>query len=235
VRDFFLFYIILNEIVIFFSIYCYNSQLTSTKPDTRIASITGNLEFPNLSNVESISIDGATVTFMPDLTLFAKQFPKFEKLSVIRSGLKYVERKQLAKIPQLRILRLYNNLIEHLPENVFSDLVQLKELWLASNKITVLPPKLLWNLPNLFNFWVERNSIERIPRDFFKNNLEMHELAIYDNKITRIEVDLTLLRKLSVLNLNNNSCISEGWCSYCNTFKLREIQQKINRNCTGKA
>jgi Leucine-rich repeat (LRR) protein len=186
-----------------------------------------------LSEVESVSIENTSVTFIPDFTLVTKQLPKFKELWITDSGLKYVERRQLAKMPQLTQLSLYFNHIEHLPEDAFNDLVNLEELYVSYNHIKVLPPKLLWNLPKLKQFGASDNQIELIPRDFFKTNRQLEDLWIQDNKITRIEADFTLLPKLGFLNLKRNTCISEGLCNPCNIEKLRQIQQEINRNCTG--
>jgi Leucine-rich repeat (LRR) protein len=213
-----------------------STQLTSIIPDTRIASITGNSDYPNLSDVDTFSINEARVTFIPDFTLVARQFPKFKRLIINSSGLKYVERKQLAKIPQITKLDLARNVIELLPIDAFSDLVNLETLSVAANRIKVLPPKLLWNLPKLKEFFAWSNQIELIPRDFFKNNRELENLWISDSKVTRIEVDFTLLPNLELLNLNNNDCTSERFCSYCkDSFpygrELSEVQQDINRNC----
>jgi Leucine-rich repeat (LRR) protein len=222
--------------VFFFSPHqCFNNRLTSIVPDTRIARITGNLDYRFLSDVELIFMNKATMTFMPDFTLFVKQFPKFNRIFFSDCGLKYVERRQLAKIPQLTFISFLNNLIERVPEDAFSDLVKLEELWVSSNKIRVLPPKLLWNLPKLRRFGADKNQIELIPRDFFKNNRELKTFWINDNKITRIEVDLTLLPKLTILYMMRNSCLSDEFCDPCSIDQLREIQEKINRNCTGRA
>jgi Leucine-rich repeat (LRR) protein len=170
------------------------------------------------------------VTFIPDFTLFAKQFPKFKELWILRCGLKYVERRQLAKISHLTLLSLDDNQIVSLPEDAFNDLVNLEKLAVASNQIKVLPPKMLWNLPKLKVFEAAGNQIELIPRDFFKNNRELKNIRIDGNKITRIEVDFTLLPKVIILYLIANSCINAG-CIPCNIEKLRVIQQKINRSC----
>jgi Leucine-rich repeat (LRR) protein len=174
------------------------------------------------------------VTFIPDLTLFAKQFPKFKELIINYCGLKYVERRQLAKIPQLTDLSVAGNQIEDLPEDVFDNLVNLETLDISDNQIKVLPPKLLWNLPKLKEFGASDNQIELIPQDFFKNNKELESIWIKDNKITQIEVDFTLLPKLSVLYLVENKCINEA-CYPCEIERLRQIQEKINRNCAGIA
>jgi Leucine-rich repeat (LRR) protein len=211
---------------------CFSTQLTSITPNTRITAITGNFDYPNLSKVATVWIENATMTFFPDLTLVTRQIPKFKQLEIERSGLKHVERRQLAKMPQLTFLSVVSNQIEHLPEDVFSDLVNLEILVVGNNQIKMLLPKLLWNLPKLKSFGASGNQIELIPRDFFKNNRELEQVSINSNKITRIEVDFTLLPKLSVLYLDNNTCISEK-CYRCSTYQLRQIQQEINRNCPG--
>jgi Leucine-rich repeat (LRR) protein len=192
------------------------------------------LDFSDLSDVVTVYIKDAKVTFFPDFTLVTEQFPKFKQLWIQHSGLKYVERRQLASMPQLTFLSLDRNHIEDLPEDAFSDLVNLEELYVSFNQIKVLPPKLLWNLPKLEVFDASRNQIELIPRDFFITNRELEYLFIYRNKITRIEVDFTLLPKVIILDLSANSCINET-CYSCDIEKLREIQQEINRNCTGIA
>jgi Leucine-rich repeat (LRR) protein len=211
---------------------CWSHQLTWSTPDKRIKAITGNLDYPNLSDVESVYIYDERVTFIPDFLLVTEQFPKFKLLGIENSGLKYVERRQLASLTQLTYLELTYNGIRYLPEDVFSDLVNLERLYVSYNHIKVLPPKLLWNLPKLKIFSADSNRIELIPRDFFKNNRELEGIGIDDNKITRIEVDFTLLPKLNYLNLETNTCINEV-CYECNIEKLTQIQQNINANCTG--
>jgi Leucine-rich repeat (LRR) protein len=187
-----------------------------------------------VADVEIVSIYDATVTFIPDFTLVTRQYPKFKRLWIKHSGLKYVERRQLAKLPQLTGLSLARNPTELLPEDAFNDLVNLEYLSVSDNQIKVLPPKLLWNLPKLKIFGASKNQIELIPRDFFKTNRELKDFWIYNNKITRIEVDLTLLPKLNLLYLYNNTCINQ-YCDPCDIGKLRQIQQEIDRNCTGIA
>jgi hypothetical protein len=214
---------------------CSSTKLISTTPDTRIASITGNFDYPFWSDVGTVYISDAKVTFIPDFALVTRYFINFNELWIFRSGLKYVERRQLAKIPQLTVLVVADNLIEYISEDSFSDLVNLEILLASDNNIKVLPPKLLWNLPKLKHFAVDRNHIELIPRDFFKNNKELGDLWINDNQITRFEADFTFLLKLKYFDLERNSCFSMA-CNPCNiTTNLIDFQQDINRNCTGSA
>jgi Leucine-rich repeat (LRR) protein len=184
-----------------------------------------------MPQVEAISIGTAKVTFIPDFTVVSRQLPRFNDLTIVKSGLRYVERRQLAKIPQLMYLDIGDNIIESLPEDVFNDLVNLESLHVVRNKIKVLPPKLLSNMPKLKDFRASRNQIELIPRDFFKNNRDLKTIWINDNKIRRIEVSFMSLPKLNSLDLNKNSCVTDGSCNECNNNQLREIQQKIDRNC----
>jgi Leucine-rich repeat (LRR) protein len=184
-----------------------------------------------LSDVQSLTISDAKMTFMPDFSLVTRQFPQLKQLYISNSGLKYVERKQLASFHQLTQLVLVENLIEHLAEDVFNDLVNLESLYVVYCKIRELPPKLLWKLPKLKTFRAARNRIELIPRDFFKYNRELESFEIAGNRITRIEVNLTLLPKLKSLDLTDNDCITEENCYDCDMRQLREIQEKINFNC----
>jgi Leucine-rich repeat (LRR) protein len=213
---------------------CISTELTSTTANTRITSIIDNTGNPSLSDVERVEIKYATVIFIPDFKLVTKQLPKFNKLIINYSDLKFVERRQMASMPQLTDLSVAGNQIEDLPEDVFDDLVNLDTLDISDNQIKVLPPKLLWNMPKLKEFVARNNQIELIPRDFFKNNRELKHVWIDFNIITQIEVDFTLLPKLSVLNLSRNTCISKD-CFPCNIDLVRQFQQEINRNCAGIA
>jgi len=55
----------------------------------------------------------------------------------------------LTGLPSLRRLRLQNNLLQQLPEEVMGDLVTLEHLSLQKNHLSFIPPKLFNNLKHL--------------------------------------------------------------------------------------
>ncbi|KAL7016094.1 hypothetical protein ACKWTF_016810 [Chironomus riparius] len=109
--------------------------------------------------------------------------PNFVQLLIVVSGLKYIERTKLAKMPQLKVLNFYGNHIEHFDEDVFNDLRNLEMLAFVHNKIKVLPSKLLWNLNNLKEILSFYNPIEAIPANFFKNNKKLEKFLMKSRKM----------------------------------------------------
>ncbi|KAG5667426.1 hypothetical protein PVAND_015406 [Polypedilum vanderplanki] len=214
---------------------CFNNKLKSTQQNTQISSITGSLNDQNVSKLRTVNIVSAEVTYIPDFTAVNRKFPKFDQLYIVLSGLKFVERKQLAKMPLLTLLNFFGNEIEFLPEDAFDDLKNLKILAFVQNKIKVLPPKLLWNLPKLVELWAYENPYEIIPRRFFKNNKEVVKLWMGYNKIKKIEVNFKALPKLDVLDLRENDCINLQTCISCGAENFNDIQEKIDRDCNQDA
>lgn len=203
----------------------------SIEPNVQISSIDGSFtDGKTFNDVDTINIKQAKVTYVPDFTAANQKFPNFRKLYIVLSGLKYIERSKLAKMPQLEVLNFYGNEIEYFNEDVFNDLKNLEVLAFVKNNIKVLPQKLLWNLINLKEIWSYENPIEAIPIRFFKSNGKLEKAWMGYSKIKKIDVNFKALPLLNLLDLSKNECISELACSTC-SLTIEAMQDKIDSQC----
>jgi Leucine-rich repeat (LRR) protein len=70
----------------------------------------------------------------------------------------------------LRRLQMQNNLIQHLPEEVLSDLEALEQLSLRKNHLSFIPPQLFSNLKHLKHLDLTNNWISSVHVLIFKIN-----------------------------------------------------------------
>lgn len=200
-------------------------------PNVKISSIKGSFEDGNTyTDVDTINIKQAKVTYIPDFTSANHKFQNFRKLYIVLSGLKFIERTKLGKMPQLRILNFYGNEIEHFDEDIFNDLRNLEIVAFVKNKIKVLPQKLIWNLINLKEIWTYENPIEAIPIRFFKSNKKLVNAWMGYSKIKRIDVNFKAFPNLKLLDLRQNECINEMFCNTC-SLSIEDMQDKIDKQC----
>ena len=209
--------------------------LTSDSPKLRISSI--ERSFTNgksYNDVDTFIIRRGNITYIPDLTIINRMMPNFVQLLIVDSGLNYIERSKLAKMPQLKVLNFYGNKIEYFDEDFFNDLKNLVMLAFVHNKIKTLPSKLLWKLNNLNEFLSFYNPIEAIPANFFKNNKKLVKMLMQFSKIKKINVNFKSLPNLDFVDLRKNECINDQVCRSC-TLSIEYLQQKIDKQCGPKS
>lgn len=211
---------------------CFSEfSLQSTTPNVRISNIEGSFtDGKNYSDVNTIIIKAAKVTYIPDMTAANNKFPNFQKLFIVLCGLKHVERSKLSKMTQLKTLNFYGNEIEYFSSDVFDDLKNLEILAFVNNKIKVLPSRLLWNLVNLKEIWSYTNPIEAIPIRFFANNKNLEKAWMGYSKIKKIGVNFKALPNLNLLDLRENTCIDEQGCTNC-AKSIEKVQDIIDEKC----
>ncbi|KAJ1470428.1 hypothetical protein T484DRAFT_1847822, partial [Baffinella frigidus] len=98
----------------------------------------------------------------------------------------------------IRVLKLTDNQIEHLPAAV-GDLVQLRELQLDRNHLRELPDE-LFTLENLRD-----NQIEHLPAAVGDlRGVQLRELQLDRNHLRKLPDELFTLENLRILSLNYN-------------------------------
>lgn len=182
--------------------------------------------------MNTVILSGASTTYIPDMSVLREKFVNFDRLFIVNSGLKYVERRKLRQLPQLRILNFYGNDIESFEGDILYDLPQLEIFAFVNNKISVLPKNLLAKQLKLKEIWAWGNRIEAIPEDFFVNNKELTHIWFGTNPLKKIDVNFNQLPRLAVLDLRDDDCISEQACPQCK-YSVADVQSLVERNCNG--
>jgi len=209
----------------------HERSLTSTLPNVTITSIVGSFnDGKTYNDVDTVLIRQASILYIPDLTVAKHELPNFTQLLIVVSGLKYVERVKLAKLPQLKVLNFYGNKIESFDEDVFDDLKNLEFLAFVHNHIKILEPRLLWNLVNLEKFWSFYNPTQAIPGTLFTKNKKLVEAMMHSGKIKKIDFNFKTLQNLEVLDLTSNECIDLKGCKTCQ-LSIGNLQEKIDQQC----
>ena len=111
-------------------------------------------------------------------------------------------------LPQLKVLKLDNNMLENLTSELFTGPCkqQLLMLYLQSNKLTYLPHGLFKSTSNLSYLDLKQNRLVQLYRDLFSSLEVLHELWLGDNAISTLPVDaFDSLADLRTLDLSGNS------------------------------
>ena len=115
---------------------------------------------------------------------------------------KYTVPTEIGKLTGLRVLELYDNAIDRLPDSV-CDLTRLRELRVGTNNLQVLP-YCLGKLKRLRILSVSENRIEELPDALFYIN-GLQELYAEDNKLRKVPARIgNFADSLRVLSLGNN-------------------------------
>uniref|UniRef100_A0A3P9LE21 Vasorin b n=1 Tax=Oryzias latipes TaxID=8090 RepID=A0A3P9LE21_ORYLA len=107
--------------------------------------------------------------------------------------------------PAIRNLYLFNNMIEVIKHEDFSNLQDLELLDLSQNKLTQLPDRVFEPLTSLKNLDLSSNQITHISEDCFHGMSKLERLYLYSNHITTIHpAAFDGLENLLELKLQNN-------------------------------
>jgi Leucine-rich repeat (LRR) protein len=162
-------------------------------------------------------------------------FENLESFRITKTSLKFVARKPLENLVNLRHLSLDSNKIEIIYGDAFNDLVKLTSLYISNNKIDFLHPQLFVNCPRLRYFWCDYNKLEQIDGRIFENSKEIEWINLSHNRIVNVGIDFRELKKLIYVNLERNrgSCsfIFDEFLSNNASEKNSEFQEKVDENC----
>lgn len=210
---------------------CVDTSFSSTTDNVKISSIDGTFnDGRTYSDVNTIIINGGRTTYIPEMSALRKLFSNFSRLFITNSGVKYVERRKLRRLSQLRILNFYGNEIETFDEDVLYDLPHLEIFAFVTNKIRIMPEKLISKQLKLKELWAWDNQIESIPSHFFDNNKELTHLWLGNNLLKKIVANFNHLPNLKVLDLRGNKCIDKQACDGC-LINFKELNDIVGRNC----
>lgn len=195
------------------------------------------ISYPLGSNIESITVEGATLTKSEDLPNLLKSNRTYKltsqevriigEVSDFICANNKITSLDLSKCPNLKTLKCSNNLLESLHVD---NCTNLSILECNDNKIDYLD---LSNAKNLQFLYCYKNLIENL---IFSNDTRISTLECYNNKIE--ELDLSYAKNLYSLNCSHNKIttlktsserITEIVCSF-NEIKELNISAAYHLN-----
>lgn len=160
--------------------------------------------------------------------------PSIQYLGVIRTNLRIIRRSNFEGMNMLRSLDLKENQISELNSDVFGHLVGLMKLDLSHNFIKSLNKNIFNPMRYLWKLIVNDNRIELFDATYFRGNVFLQEIHLWSNNISFVRMDLSLLKRLKIIDLRNNFCIDR--ILYTNSVydNSSVFINHINQNCSQK-
>ncbi|XP_039252696.2 uncharacterized protein LOC120329956 [Styela clava] len=131
---------------------------------------------------------------------------------------------------KLRIISLHGNRIKAIPEKLFYRNVNLEMLRLSRNQLTTLPPKFLFRNRKLTTIELWENDIKTIPPRLFWNNRLLQYVSFSWNKIRNLPPTLFQRNtRLHTVKLYNNQlrCISSR--QFEKNYSLKKVNLGVNQ------
>lgn len=137
---------------------------------------------------------------------------------------------------QLRVLRLENNAIQTVPENVFASLYQLNTLVLSGNKLKQIHSFTFDSLTSLALLALDNNQIGFVDDDAFRNSSILEDLHLNGNELRQIPVALKNILNLKTLDLGTNQIgeiQANSFPPMAQLFGLRLTENNITKVAKG--
>lgn len=108
----------------------------------------------------------------------------------------------------LQILKMQDNWIEHIPENVFSSLSNLHTLTLSNNRLANIENYAFTGLQVLSVLSIDSNRITRIHALALRNCSTLQDLHLNGNRLDEVPLALKSIPQLKTLDLGENLIVS---------------------------
>ncbi|XP_066273616.1 insulin-like growth factor-binding protein complex acid labile subunit [Branchiostoma lanceolatum] len=123
---------------------------------------------------------------------------KGTQLRVVRKG-------DLAGLPLLKILYLFNNTLQTIEVGAFDDVPAIVDIEIGNNQISDLPPGVFRGCGQLQTVAADGNQLTKIRQGVFNDLTSLQAVRMGNNKIETIEVGaFSNLSKSIIFNLENN-------------------------------
>ncbi|XP_063708029.1 slit homolog 3 protein-like [Culicoides brevitarsis] len=116
-------------------------------------------------------------------------FPNLEELDLTGVSLKSIQKGALSSCKKLRDIRLQNNLLSQLDNDLFRENKLLSSIDLSNNKLKWIPEDLFNGLSNLLMIDLNANEISRLPSKIFDGLKSMETLFVGYNPLLSLEVE----------------------------------------------
>lgn len=139
----------------------------------------------NSTDIEVVNIFEQQSLFFP--LNFGIKFPKLKQLTIIYSGLFFIDDKTFDNMTLLTSLKLNENKIRKIPANAFNENKMMKSLDLSMNKIETIDDDAFSGQENLIDLNLEQNLVFKVNSEIFKKLSKLEILNLRHNQIRKIE------------------------------------------------
>lgn len=158
--------------------------------------------FDDLVNLEVLHLQDNKITQLP-ANLFSN-LQKLKKLYLSNNRLSLLPSAIFFNLPNLTHISLYNNQLYKLMPGTFGPMA-LQELWLYDNMLTHLEENVFSNLTEIRLLVLSRNRIQHISPGVFNGLMELEEISLHTNRLIDIEAGIFKgLPKLANISIENN-------------------------------
>lgn len=179
--------------------YVFNCSQVNTIPS-----------FLHPNNIRVLSINSHNITEIKKSDF--QGFYKLQHLNLSDGTIGNIAEHAFADLnATIELIKINNNNLDAIPENVFNNMPRLRTLEINSNRLKRLNGSLFTNLPKLNVIKFERNSIAEVDDKIFRNVPELEIIYYFQNQLTKIPFGaLKNVPSLKYLYLGLNNIASVG-------------------------
>ncbi|KAL3848383.1 hypothetical protein ACJMK2_019243 [Sinanodonta woodiana] len=154
------------------------------------------LELSGLASLISLTLSSNTLYEVPRFCVNGtSKFPRIRDLNLNKNKIKDLCKKSLSCLTSLKWLRLKENRIVLLNDNIFSQLVKLKAMYLNSLKLTTIS-SFAFNNSNLISLYLSHCEIK-----FINDNFDYHNLFRWCPNLESLQLDSNNMHKMNATSL----------------------------------
>lgn len=155
-----------------------------------------------VTNITSLSIaNNAYTEITKDLLC---SFPNLTSFNASRNVIIKIDPLAFSRVLNLNTLDLSNNSLASLNSHLFQNVTLLGNLDLSYNKFITIPSSIFKNMTSLYSLSLKGNQIMSINSHAFSYLTNLLSLDLSSNSLTKLDGVLSLLGKLTTLDLDNN-------------------------------
>ncbi|XP_061390169.1 protein artichoke [Musca vetustissima] len=179
--------------------------------------------------VERISVRGNMIGSLPASVVKSLNLPNLRMLDLSMNRLEHLPKYAFQGLPQLRVLSLAYNRLRSLDDTVFIGSYRLELLHLQENQLMQLDERCLLPLAELRNLNLQANKLSSITDNLFSNNSKLEQLDLSRNTIRSIApAAFEAQKSLEYLDLSSNA-LSDMSISLANLISLKDIDLSYNQ------
>ncbi|XP_037826410.1 protein artichoke [Lucilia sericata] len=179
--------------------------------------------------VERISVRGNFISNLPQLSSKTLNLPNLRMLDLSLNRLEHLPKYAFQGTVQLRVLSLANNRLRTLDDTAFIGAYRLELLHLQENQLMNIDERCLLPLSELRNLNLHANKLSLITDNLFSNNSKLEQLDLSHNNIRSIApAAFESQKSLEYLDLSGNS-LNDMSISLANLINLKDIDLSYNQ------